>query len=39
MAADPELVAGDVLVAHAGAAIGVLVDDRRELLHLEALWV
>lgn len=39
MAADPELVIRDVFVAHAGHVFGVFVDDRRQLLHFEALGI
>ncbi len=39
MAADPEFIAGDVLVPHAQAAGLILVDDRRQLFHFETLHV
>jgi hypothetical protein len=39
VAANPELVRRDVLVADADAALTVVVDDRGELLHFVALWI
>ena len=37
--ASPELMVSDIFVANADAALEVVVDNRRELLHFEALWV
>ena len=39
VAADPKLAVGDVLIADADIALGVLVDDGVELFHLEPLRI
>jgi hypothetical protein len=39
MATHPEFLIGHDLVPDAHVSLGVFIDDRRELLHLEPLWI